>query len=146
MKQIQCAHSGLRGFGGKVCGTYGYARVFTGTVRSAGYISDTDQRLELIPEEVFLGSGDEATATVNQACMPINQPEIKAGDRWLFYLRSPGFPGTNENMKELMLPYDSPSGPLFSKQEELSKLLKIPRKVLTSVIRMFRQSDYLGRD
>jgi len=121
-KQIQCLHSGLRGSGGKVCGTFGYARVFTGTVRSAVDVSDTDKRLELIPEEIFLGNADEATARVNQACLPINQPEIKAGDRWLFYLQSPGFPGTSENVNELILPYDSPSGPMSSEQEELSKL------------------------
>lgn len=133
-KQIQCAHSGLRGAGGKVCGTYGYARVFTGTVRSAAYKSDTDQRLDLIPEEVFLGSGDEATATVNQACMPINEPEIKAGDRRLFYLHSSGSPGTSENLKLLMLPYDSPGGSLSSKQAELSKLRHLARLTDTGLL------------
>src|SRR5882724_4149401 len=88
-KQIQCTHSGLRSSGGRVCGTFGYARVFTGTVKSVTEISFTDKRLVLIPEEVFLGPATEVTATVNQGCLPPNEPEIKAGDRWLFYLQSP---------------------------------------------------------
>jgi hypothetical protein len=54
------------------CGTFGYARVFTATVKSATEISDTDKRLELIPDEIFLGSASEVTATVNQACLPLN--------------------------------------------------------------------------
>ncbi len=39
----------------QICGTQGYARVFTGTVASVVAISKTENRLELIPEEVFLG-------------------------------------------------------------------------------------------
>jgi hypothetical protein len=54
------------------CGTFGSARVFTATVKSATEISDTDKRLELIPDEIFLGSASEVTATVNQACLPLN--------------------------------------------------------------------------
>ena len=121
-KQISCMHSGLRSSGGKVCGTFGYARVFAGTVKSVVEVSDTDRRLELVPDEVFLGTRDEAIATVNQACMPLNQPEIKAGDKWLFYLQSPGFPKPNNPVKELILPYDSPSGPLSVVQAEVRML------------------------
>jgi len=80
-KQVTCIHSGIRGFG-KMCGTYGYARVFTGTVRSVVEIGDTDKRLQLVPDEVFLGdSASEVTATTNQACL---HAEIEAGDKWLF--------------------------------------------------------------
>jgi hypothetical protein len=123
-KQIWCMHSGLHSSAGRPCGTFGYARVFTGTVKSATEISFTDRRLVLIPEEVFIGPASEVTATVNQGCLPPDEPEIKAGDRWLFYLQSPGFPGTDEKAKELVLPYDSPSGPLSSpsSQENISTL------------------------
>src|SRR5580692_8606215 len=123
-KQISCMYSGLHSSAGRECGTYGYARVFTGTVKSVNEISFTDKRLVLIPEEIFLGAASEVTATVNQGCLPPDEPEIKAGDRWLFYLQSPGFPGTKEKAKELVLPYGSRSGPLdsVSVQEEISTL------------------------
>ena len=135
-KQIQCMHSGLCGSGGRVCGTYGYARVFTGTVKSVTEISFTDKRLVLIPEEVFLGPASEVTATVNQGCLPLNEPELKDGDRWLFYLQSPGFPGTEEKAKELVLPYDSRSGPVdsVSAREEISTLRHLARLTDSGVI------------
>lgn len=47
---------------GWACGRYNYARVFTGTVKSAVEVGDTDKRLQLIPDEVFLGSGRKHTA------------------------------------------------------------------------------------
>jgi hypothetical protein len=133
-KQVQCMHSGLHSSGGRVCGTYGYARVFAGTVKSVTEVSDTDKRLELIPDEVFLGPASEVTATVNQACLPLNQPEINAGDKWLVYLQSPGFPGTEEKADELVLPYDSPSGPLSSAQENISTLRHLARLTDSGVI------------
>lgn len=61
--------------------------MFTGTVRSAVDVSHTEKRLELIPEEVFVGETSELTASLNPACFSGNKPEIKAGDRWLFYVR-----------------------------------------------------------
>jgi len=64
-KQADCVFSGLWSTGGRFCGTRGYARVFTGTVKSVTAISDTDRRLELIPDETFLGPATEVTATVN---------------------------------------------------------------------------------
>jgi hypothetical protein len=70
------------------CGTHGYARVCTGTVRSTVDVSETETRLELIPDEVFVSDTTELTATVNQACLPENEPKIKVGDKWLFYVRS----------------------------------------------------------
>lgn len=90
-KQIQCMHGGLGFFHPKFCGTldYAYERVFVGTVQSVTEISDTDRRLDITPDEVFLGdSKGPASTTVNQACLTPNDPEIKAGDKWLFYLRT----------------------------------------------------------
>jgi hypothetical protein len=135
-KQIQCMHSGLRSSGGTVCGTFAYARVFTGTVKSATEVSFTDKRLVLIPDEVFLGSASMVTAIVNQGCLPPNEPEIKAGDRWLFYLQSPWRPGQDAQDQELVLPYDSRSGPLDSAsvQEEISTLRHLARLTDSGVI------------
>jgi hypothetical protein len=70
-----------------VLGTQRYTRVFAGTVRSAVDVSETETRLELIPDEVFVGDTSELTASANQACFSENKPEIKAGDKWLFYVR-----------------------------------------------------------
>ena len=123
-KKVQCIHRGFSMIGGgRVCGTQGYARVFTGTVRSAVEISDTDKRLQITPDEVFLGGPiGEVTATVDQACLPQNQPEIQPGDKWLFYLRSYGFPGTDGTASELFLPLDSPSKPLSQAQDDIETL------------------------
>jgi hypothetical protein len=87
-KQIQCMHGGNSLNPIQICGTQFYARVFTGTVKSDVDITDTDKLLVLIPDEIFLGGPfSEVTATVNQACLPQNRPEIEVGDKWLFYLQ-----------------------------------------------------------
>jgi len=128
-KQVKCIHSGLISSGGRICGTSGYARVFTGTVKSVKEISDTDKRLELIPDESFLGPATAVTATVNQACMPENEPEIQPGDKWLFYLQTQWRPRQNAQDEDLVLPYDSRSGPLNlpSAQQEISTLRHLAR-------------------
>jgi hypothetical protein len=107
------------------CGTQGYARVFTGTVRSAVDISDTEKRLELIPDEVFVGDTSELTATVNQACLSENEPEIKAGDKWLFYVRSKRYWDRETrlvNTDGLEVAYDSPSKPVSEAEDDIATL------------------------
>jgi hypothetical protein len=131
-KKVRCVHGGFWAAampsGSWSCGTQGYARVFTGTVRSAVEISDTDKQLQIIPDEVFLGTPiGEVTATVNQACLPKNQPEIQAGDKWLFYLQSYGFPRTDGTASELTLPFDSPSKPLSQAQDDIATLRHLAR-------------------
>ena len=123
-KKVQCIHDGFSMIGGgRVCGTQGYVRVFTGTVQSAVEISDTDKQLQIIPDEIFLGAPiGEVKATVNQACLPTNRPEIQAGDKWLFYLQTDGFPGTDGTTSELTVPFDSPSKPLPQAQEDVETL------------------------
>jgi len=123
--QIQCIHGGAWVNAPKPCGTpdYWYERVFTGTVRSVTEISDTDRRLEISPEENFLGdSKGTVTATVNQACLTPNDPEIKAGDRWLFYVRA------NE------IPFDSPSKPLSEAQERVAQLRRLAHLTNSGVL------------
>jgi hypothetical protein len=113
-----CAYSGLVGVA-KVCGTEGYVRVFTGTIKSSVEIAGTDDKiLELIPDEVFLGDSSEVTATTNQACLGA---EIHAGDKWLFYLDR----DTNNNA--LILSYDGPSKPIVCAQDDISMLRDLGR-------------------
>lgn len=126
-KKVQCIHGGNYLNPIQTCGTQFYARVFTGTVKSIVDISDTDKRLVLIPDEVFVGPASEVTATVNQACMPLNEPEIQSGDKWVFYLRSPGFSPNDTTVRELSVPYDSPSKPLSQGQDDIAMLWHLAR-------------------
>jgi hypothetical protein len=107
-----CAHSGLVGVA-KACGTAGYARVFTGIVRSAVEKGDTDKLLEIVPDEVFVGDSSEAAAITNQACL---RTDIQAGDKWLFYL------SRDPKSDTLVLSYSSPSEPMSDAEDDISML------------------------
>ena len=111
-KQISCSHGGAWGSESKACGTEGFEMVFIGTVESVIEVSDTDRQLKIIPGEIFLGHHvGSVTTTVNQACLTPNEPEIKAGDKWLFYLT------TGSGMS-----FDGPSKPLSQAQEDIVTL------------------------
>jgi hypothetical protein len=104
-----------------------YERVFVGTVQSVTEISDTDRRLDITPDEAFLGdSKGPVSTTVNQACLTPNDPEIKAGDKWLFYLRTYRAFRTDGKpiyrTVQLEMPFDGPSKPLAQAQEDLAQL------------------------
>jgi hypothetical protein len=127
-KQIQCIHGGLGFFHPKFCGTldYAYQRVFVGTVQSVIEISDTDRRLDIAPDEAFLGDSSPVSTTVNQACLTPNDPEIKAGDKWLFYLRTyRAFRADGKPIYrtvQMEMPFDGPSKPLAQAQEDIAQL------------------------
>jgi hypothetical protein len=109
-----CVHSGIVQTNGTDCGTQDYARVFTGTVKSAFDIGETDKLLQLIPEEVFVGDPvSEVLAVTNQACL---HREIRAGEKWLFYVYR------NTKTNGLVLPYDSPSKPIADAQDDIARL------------------------
>jgi hypothetical protein len=117
-KKFACVHSGIQAFG-MGCGIERFAQVFTGTVISAVEISDRDKRLKLAPEEVFLGDpASEVTAITDQACLPT---EIKAGDKWLFYLHR------DKKTNELILSYGGPSKPLAEAQQDVATLRHLAR-------------------
>jgi hypothetical protein len=130
-KEVQCVHGGAW-FAETALGAYSrtqiYDQVFTGTVRSAVEITDTDKHLQIVPDEVFQGDvAGEVTATVNQACMPEGLPEIKAGDKWLFYTRMKKYlhPETNPpyiTTDGLVVVFDSPSAPVSEAQNDICLL------------------------
>jgi|CZKY01.1.fsa_nt_gi hypothetical protein len=123
-KQVSCIHSGLMGVA-KACGTERYARVFTGIVRSSVEVGDTDKRLEIVPDEVFVGDSSEATVITNQACL---HTDVQAGDKWLFYLyRDP-------NKDTLVLGYDSPSQPISEAEDGMSLLRDLGRLKNTGIL------------
>lgn len=116
---VTCVHSGVIQTNGGDCGTQDYARVFTGTVKSAFDIGETDKLLQLIPEEVFVGDPvSEVPAVTNQACL---HREIRAGEKWLFYLYR------NTKTNGLILPYDSPSKPIADAQEDIARLRHVQK-------------------
>lgn len=111
-KQVMCAHSGLVGVA-RSCGTEGYARVFTGIVKSAVEKGDTDKLLEIVPDEIFVGDSSDAVAITNQACL---HDEIQAGDEWLFYL------SRDPKSDTFILSYNSPSKPISNADDDVSML------------------------
>jgi hypothetical protein len=116
-EEVTCLHSGLRGVA-KLAGTEQYARVFTGAVVTAAEIGGTDKYLEIVPDEVFVGDSNLASAITNQACLNY---DIQIGDRWLFYLyRDPGNKG-------LLLQYDGPSKPIAEADDDISTLRDLGR-------------------
>lgn len=113
-KKVTCVHSGLYSAAGWMCGTQNYARVFTGTVRSAVEVGDTDKKLDLVPDEVFLGDRpDEVTAVTNQACL---HTDIEAGQKWLFYLYR------DKTRDALILGYEGRSEPIEKAQQDIATL------------------------
>jgi hypothetical protein len=92
-KLVECLHGGAW-VGQRNLGVYTRAqiykeRVFTGTVQSVVEISFTDRRLQILPDEVLLGEvAGELTATMNQACLREKPPDVKAGDKWIFFVRT----------------------------------------------------------
>jgi hypothetical protein len=87
-------------------------------VQSVAEITFTDRRLRIVPDEVFLGNvSGEVTATVNQACLAAGLPEIKAGDKWVFYIKTKMYlyPQANPpyiTTDGMMVAFDSPSKPV----------------------------------
>jgi len=113
-KKVTCVHSGLFSSAGWVCGTQNYATVFTGTVQSAVEVGDTDKRLLLMPDEVFLGDpAKEVSAITNQACL---HTEIEAGQKWLFYLFR------DKKSDELVLGYEGRSKPIEKAKQDIATL------------------------
>ena len=142
-KQIQCVLGGL-GFGRpRACGAMDdeYDRIFTGTVASVTEISDTDRRLEIVPEENFLGqSQGMITATVNQACLTPNDPDIRPGDEWLFYLQRKWYPHRGKERDDSInngfeIPFDSPSKPLTRAQGDIANLRRLGRMRNVGILR-----------
>jgi carboxypeptidase family protein len=85
-KTFVCSRSGLTS-SFKDCGVRAdwYTYVFVGAISGVTRVENDEKQVQLVPEEVFLGSPTSAlTVLTSQAdCMR----ELKAGDRWLFYLR-----------------------------------------------------------
>lgn len=114
-KKVTCVYSGLVGTA-RGCGPRGYARVFTGTVKSVTEVGDFDKRLEFMPDEVFVGDSSEVTAVANQGCL---DNDVQAGQKWLVYLYQDSAHGT------LVMPYQSASKPVAAAGDEIAMLRQL---------------------
>jgi len=105
-----------------------YTQVFTGTVRSAERVSESDKRLELVPDEAFVGDKSAVTATIREACLPEDEPELKVGDKWLFYIRPK--PYAHEithrvGARGFEVPWSSPSKPVSEANDDIATLRRM---------------------
>lgn len=112
-KRAMCVYSGNLGPVKDWRLTTNYERVFTGTVKSVTAVGDFEKRVELEPDEVFLGDAKEVTAITNQACL---DTDIEAGQKWLVYL----FRAHTNN--ELVLGYEGRSKPMERAQNDIAIL------------------------
>ncbi|HLJ27214.1 MAG TPA: carboxypeptidase-like regulatory domain-containing protein [Candidatus Angelobacter sp.] len=126
-KQILCGLSGLRGFASP-CGLDGnYAYIFIGSVLSVAGQSDTEKRLQLRPQEIFLGApvGELMVTTSQGDCLG----DIQPGNRWLFYLQR------DKATNQLVLAYGSPSGTFGEGEEDIARLRRLTEMTNLGIIR-----------
>ena len=115
-KQVLCISHSRIGSQPKTWGvTTSYARVFTGTVKSATEAGDVEKRVRLVPDEVFVGDAGEVTAIGNQACLGT---EVQVGHHWLVYLFR------DERSNELVLDWQR-SKPIQQAQKDLAVLQRL---------------------
>jgi len=84
-QQVKGAACGVFGlpFTVSTCGGKGWARILTGTIKTVANVDDRTTRLQIAPDEIFLGDNSEATAITTQDCL---RPQLHPGGGWLFYL------------------------------------------------------------
>src|SRR5215472_9907017 len=137
-KTIYCSRSGLRGFASS-CGIISeYAYIFVGSVLSATQLSDSEKRLELRPQELFLGdAASSLTVTTSQAeCLG----DIQPADRWLFYLQR------DDPSKQLVLAYGSPSQPIAEATESLAMLRRLWKMTNSGILIGYVQKTLQDND
>jgi hypothetical protein len=103
-----------------------YTDVFIGSVLSTIETSNTELRLQVMPEEVFLGNATSRLTVNTQqgACLPALRP----GEKWLFYLYA------DKKSKALVLRYGSPSKPVVDAQEDIALLRRLAQKPDSGII------------
>jgi hypothetical protein len=140
---VQCLHGGPW-IGQRSLGVYTRAQiyeeqVFTGTVQSVVETSLTERRLQIVPDEVLRGNvAGEITATMSQACLRDNPPEIKAGDKWLFFL----WTHYVDAIPHLVVDFDSPAKPVSLAQYDIC-LLRLRADIDESCIALMPPRPYV---
>jgi hypothetical protein len=108
----------------------GFEYIFVGSILSVNKINaspDSEYRLRLKPEEIFLGSpaGVLITSTSQETCFP----EFKPGDRWLIFLRR------EENSRELIMFGSDLSKPETDAKDEIALLRSLVRMKDTGIVK-----------
>jgi hypothetical protein len=126
-RKIMCVRSGLMGFSRSCGASEGYAQVFVGTVLSVVETPNNEFEIELMPEEVFRGDRRiRVSAKTNQGrCLP----ELKIGDKWLFYLQN------DEKSGNVLLAFGGPSAPVKESEEELVTLRRVSAMVRGGILK-----------
>lgn len=112
-KTVACMHTGLTS-AVEDCGAHAnwYNYVFVGLISKVTPLDNGEKEIQIVPEEVFWG--EPATSmnvvTSQAACMH----ELKAGDKWLFYLR--------KNNPIVLDYYANDSLPYSDAQEQIATL------------------------
>jgi Carboxypeptidase regulatory-like domain len=117
-KTIECLHSGLMS-DLKDCGFHAdwYAYVFVGSISAITPAAGEEKKIQITPEEIFHGEPPTPLTilTSQGACLP----QIKVGDRWIFFLRK-------EDGKPIVLDYyGNISRPVANSQEQIETLRRL---------------------
>ena len=96
-----------------------YAYVFVGSISSVTPVENYEKKIQLIPEEVFLGApATPLTVFTSQAdCFR----ELRVGDRWLFYLRR------MEDKPVVLDYYGNDSLPIADAQDRIETLRRLKK-------------------
>lgn len=117
-KKYACEVNHLMGSGNS-CGTQNFDEIVIGTIVSVAPISDGEIDIALKTEEIFKGDQapkiDITTGQVN--CFP----DLRPGDRWLFYLVR------DKETDALTLAYGSGSGPVAQETDSVERLRRLSK-------------------
>lgn len=117
-KTIECLHSGLMSdLNDCDVRSDWYAYVFIGSISEVTPVGKDEKKLQVTPEEVFLGEPPTplAVTTSQGACLP----KLAVGDSWLFFLRK-------EHGKPIVLDYyGNDSRPVADAHEQIDTLRRL---------------------
>lgn len=117
-KTVRCMHSGLSS-DLKDCGVRAdwYTYVFVGSISAVTPVMNDEKEIQIVPEEVFLGApATPITVSTSQAaCLP----ELRVGDRWLFFLRK------QKDAPIVLDYYGNDSLPVVNAREQIETLRRL---------------------
>ncbi len=127
-KTIGCWRSGLSNGGLNDCGFHSdrYTYVFVGKISAVTAFEHDEQRIQIIPQEVFAGKPKKMNVVTSQGlCLP----KLVVGDQWLFYLRRDG-------SKPIVLDYyGNDSLPLSEASEKVTILRRLKTMKHSGILR-----------
>jgi hypothetical protein len=117
-KTYACQRGGMMGSANS-CGTQNYDVVVVGTILSVEPAFDSQTKISLSTEEIF--KGEQAPKIEFTTSQPNCFPDLRAGDRWLFYLLR------DKESDALTLAYGSGSGPVAQQKASVDRLRRLSK-------------------